>query len=78
LIGALLVFLVVRFDALFEQFHRLFFAEGTWVFEESSTLIRLFPFVFWRDAFALVLVFTFVVALLLVIVTFRRKQKPAV
>lgn len=78
LIGALLVFLVVRFDTLFEQFHRLFFAEGSWNFEESSTLIRLFPFVFWRDAFALVLTFTFVVALFLVLVTFRRKQKSAV
>ena len=75
LIVALLVFLVVSFDTLFTKFHQLFFAEGTWLFDESSTLIRLFPFVFWRDAFALVLIFTLLVGLILVLLTRKRKLK---
>jgi integral membrane protein (TIGR01906 family) len=75
LIGALLIFLLVSFDTLFTRFHQLFFADGTWLFDESSTLIRLFPFVFWRDAFALVLVFTLVVGILLVLITHKRKAK---
>ena len=75
LIVSLLVFLLVSFDTLFTKFHQLFFAEGTWLFDESSTLIRLFPFVFWRDAFALVLIFTLLVGILLVLITRKRKPK---
>lgn len=78
LIGALLIFLLVSFDTLFTRFHQLFFTEGTWLFDESSTLIRLFPFEFWRDAFALVLIFTLLVGLILVLLTRKRKQKVAV
>jgi integral membrane protein (TIGR01906 family) len=74
-IGALLIFLLVSFDTLFDSFHRLFFADGTWLFDQSSTLIRLFPFVFWRDAFALVLIFALVVGVLLVLLTRKRKLK---
>ena len=75
LIGALLIFLVVSFDTLFTRFHQLFFAEGTWLFDESSTLIRLFPFIFWRDAFALVLIFTLLIGILLVLIFRKRKPK---
>jgi len=75
LISALLVFLLVSFDTLFTRFHQLFFADGTWLFDESSTLIRLFPFVFWRDAFALVLTFTLLVGILLVVIFRKRKPK---
>ncbi len=74
-IGALLIFLLVSFDTLFDRFHRLFFADGTWLFDESSTLIRLFPFVFWRDAFALVLIFALVIGIMLVLLTRKRKSK---
>ena len=74
-IGALLIFLLVSFDTLFDRFHRLFFADGTWLFDQSSTLIRLFPFVFWRDAFALVLIFALVIGILLVLLTRKRKSK---
>lgn len=75
LIGALLIFLLVSFDTLFTRFHQLFFADGTWLFDESSTLIRLFPFVFWRDAFALVLIFTLLIGVLLVVLLRNRKPK---
>ncbi len=75
LIVALLIFLLVSFDTLFDRFHRLFFADGTWLFYESSTLIRLFPLVFWRDAFALVLIFTLLAGILLVLITHKRKRK---
>lgn len=75
LILALLIFLLVSFDTLFDRFHRLFFADGTWLFDQSSTLIRLFPLVFWRDAFALVLIFTLLAGILLVLITHKRKRK---
>ena len=74
LLGALLVFLAVSFDKLFEYFHRLFFADGTWTFSQSSTLIRLFPFEFWRDAFVLVIGFAMLVGVLLVVITHKRRK----
>lgn len=54
LIVVVLVAVAVSFQALFTQFHRLFFVGDTWIFEWSDTLIRLFPMRFWRDAFILV------------------------
>ena len=74
LLGALLVFLAVSFDKLFEYFHRLFFQDGTWTFSQSSTLIRLFPFEFWRDAFVLVIGFALIIGIVLVLVTRKRSK----
>ena len=73
LLGALLIFLAVSFDRLFEYFHRIFFKDGTWTFSQSSTLIRLFPFEFWRDAFLLVIGLALVVGIILVVLTYKRK-----
>lgn len=75
LLSALLVFLAISFDKLFTWFHKLFFADGTWTFLESSTLIRLFPFVFWRDAFILVIGFALIIGILLVVLMRKRKAK---
>ena len=51
LITAMLIYLVINFNNLFITFHEIFFQSGTWVFRFSDSLIRLFPVVFWRDAF---------------------------
>jgi len=51
LILAILAYLMLNFDSLFVNFHRLFFDGETWIFHYSDTLIRLFPVRFWRDAF---------------------------
>lgn len=40
----------VGWDTWFLIFHKLFFANGTWTFSYSDTLIRLFPQKFWMDA----------------------------
>ena len=41
---------LVAFDALFETFHRLFFAGGSYTFDPSTDrLVQLFPFVFWQE-----------------------------
>jgi integral membrane protein (TIGR01906 family) len=40
----------VAFDAAFEVFHRLFFAQGTYRFDPAtSRLVQLFPDAFWSD-----------------------------
>ena len=43
-------FIVSNWETFFTDFHNLFFARGSWVFEYSDTLIRLFPIRFWQDA----------------------------
>jgi integral membrane protein (TIGR01906 family) len=48
-----LIFLgvLVSFDTLFIDFHRIFFTGDTWLFYYSDSLIRLFPEHFWQDVF---------------------------
>jgi integral membrane protein (TIGR01906 family) len=40
----------VAFDALFEAFHRIFFAGGTYLFDpRTERLVQLFPEAFWSE-----------------------------
>jgi integral membrane protein (TIGR01906 family) len=50
-IVAILVAVLVSFNALFTGFHRIFFSGDTWLFLYSDSLIRLFPMPYWQDAF---------------------------
>jgi integral membrane protein (TIGR01906 family) len=50
-VGAVILFVLIGFGFFFVFFHDVFFDPGTWMFEYSDTLIRLFPERFWRDAF---------------------------
>lgn len=54
LIAAIVVSALVAWDVFFTAFHNLFFAEGTWQFLYSDTLIRLFPEQFWFDSALLI------------------------
>ncbi|MCW5878686.1 MAG: TIGR01906 family membrane protein [Anaerolineales bacterium] len=51
LIAAVLILVVLSFDAIFVGFHRIFFEGDTWLFQYTDTLIRLFPMRFWQDVF---------------------------
>jgi integral membrane protein (TIGR01906 family) len=50
-VGVVILFVLVGFGFFFVFFHDVFFDPGTWMFNYSDTLIRLFPERFWRDAF---------------------------
>ena len=40
----------VAFDALFEIFHQIFFAGGSYTFDPATErLVQLFPFQFWQE-----------------------------
>jgi integral membrane protein (TIGR01906 family) len=55
---------IVAFDAAFEVFHRLFFAEGTYSFDpRTSRLVQLFPDGFWSETTIAVAIVAFVAAL---------------
>jgi integral membrane protein (TIGR01906 family) len=51
-VGVLVVgaFAVLAFPVFFETFHRLFFSEGTYLFDPATErLVQLFPTQFWSD-----------------------------
>ena len=49
-IGVIVVVVFLNWDFFFDNFHAMFFDEGTWQFARSDTLIRLYPEQFWFDA----------------------------
>lgn len=49
LLLTVVVFALFGWELFFTGFHQLFFADGTWYFLTSDTLIRLFPEQFWFD-----------------------------
>ncbi|MDQ0665198.1 integral membrane protein (TIGR01906 family) [Arthrobacter ulcerisalmonis] len=60
----------------FTEFHRIFFADGSWTFSLDDALIRLFPSQFWIDAgiaIAALVLLTSVVTLVLTWPTRRRR-----
>ncbi|NIP41669.1 MAG: TIGR01906 family membrane protein, partial [Aliifodinibius sp.] len=54
LIVFVITMIIINFNVFFVAFHRVFFEGDTWLFNYSDTLIRLFPEVFWRDAFLMI------------------------
>lgn len=59
----------------FTEFHRIFFANGTWTFALDDTLIRLFPGEFWMDAGVVIGALVFVTALLTLIFTWPTRRR---
>lgn len=56
---AVLVMLVfVSWDFFFDNFHAIFFDEGSWQFYRDDTLIRLYPQQFWFESSLMVGILT--------------------
>lgn len=62
----------VAFEPAFLAFHELFFPPGTYLFEEGSKLITLFPEPFWFDAALAAGAAIIVVALVVSVIGLRR------
>lgn len=64
---------LVAFDALFEIFHQLFFAGGSYTFDPGTErLVQLFPFQFWQETSVAVGIVAAVVAALMAVIAHRR------
>ena len=69
---------LVAFDALFEVFHRLLFAGGSFTFDPTSErLVQLFPFQFWFDTAIAVGVVILLIALATAVLARRRAAAGA-
>lgn len=73
LIIAILAFVALSFNDLFNWFHQIFFESDTWLFYTSDTLIRLFPMRFWQDAFIFVGLGSLLMGVLIIL--FSRKLR---
>ena len=70
------VFAFFAFDTLFEIFHRLFFAGGTYTFDPATErLVQLFPFVFWQETAIVLGAIAILVAIGVVVVAQRRMER---
>lgn len=66
------------FDALFEVFHRLFFAGGSYTFDPGTErLVQLFPFAFWSETTMAVGAVIVVLSLLVATLAGNRMRRPA-
>lgn len=62
-------------EQFFTDFHRIFFANGSWTFSLEDTLIRLFPAQFWVDAGIVIGVLVLLAALVTLILTWPTRKR---
>ena len=59
----------------FTEFHRIFFADGSWTFSLDDTLIRLFPGQFWIDAGITIAGLVLLTALVTLVLTWPTRRR---
>ena len=75
IIIGLAVLAALSWQQFFTEFHRIFFANGTWTFSLEDTLIRLFPGQFWSDAGIVIGALVFLAATLTFIFTWPTRRR---
>lgn len=66
---------VLGWQQFFTDFHRIFFANGTWTFAVDDTLIRLFPSQFWIDSAIVIAALVLLTALITLILTWPTRKR---
>jgi integral membrane protein (TIGR01906 family) len=66
---------VMSWQQFFTEFHRIFFASGSWTFALEDTLIRLFPGQFWIDAGIVIAGLVFLVSVVTLILTWPTRRR---
>jgi integral membrane protein (TIGR01906 family) len=74
IIATIIVIAIINWDFFFTGFHNLFFTSGTWRFEYSDTLIRLFPEQFWFDAAIMIGCLTVLGTVVLLVIGWKWKH----
>jgi integral membrane protein (TIGR01906 family) len=75
IIIGLAVLAALSWQQFFTEFHRIFFANGTWTFSLEDTLIRLFPGQFWVDAGIVIGALVFLAATVTFILTWPTRRR---
>ncbi|WP_211877628.1 TIGR01906 family membrane protein [Pseudarthrobacter albicanus] len=69
------VLATLGWEQFFTEFHRVFFANGTWTFSLQDTLIRLFPGQFWVDAGIVIGALVLLASLVTLILTWPTRKR---
>jgi integral membrane protein (TIGR01906 family) len=77
LLVGLALFVLLSWREFFITFHDVFFPPGTWTFDWSSSLIRLFPDKFWSDAGTILTVGSLILGLLVAFAGWILKKRAA-
>jgi integral membrane protein (TIGR01906 family) len=77
LLVGLVLFVLVSWREFFITFHDVFFPPGTWTFDWSNSLIRLFPDKFWFDAGTILTVGSLILGLLVAFAGWILKKHAA-
>ncbi|HLF28351.1 MAG TPA: DUF1461 domain-containing protein [Anaerolineae bacterium] len=75
LVAGIGVLAVVAWRLWFTAFHQVFFLPGTWVFNATDTLIRLFPEKFWFDTALMLAGLSLTGGLLVAVVGWRLRRR---
>jgi uncharacterized membrane protein len=67
LLSLILILSLVNFDFLFNNFHKLFFSSGSWMFDENSFLLNLFPYELFLIGMYLILFYSVIFYLIFLI-----------
>lgn len=66
---------VLGWQQFFTEFHRIFFADGSWTFSLDDTLIRLFPGQFWIDAGMVIAGLVLLASLVTMVLTWPTRRR---
>lgn len=66
---------VLGWQQFFTEFHRIFFADGSWTFSLGDTLIRLFPGQFWVDAGIVIAGLVLIASLVTLVLTWPTRRR---
>lgn len=69
---------VLGWEQFFTEFHRIFFANGSWTFSLEDTLIRLFPGQFWVDAGIVIGALVLLASLATLVLTWPTRKRRGV
>jgi integral membrane protein (TIGR01906 family) len=69
------VLAALGWQEFFTEFHRIFFASGSWTFALEDTLIRLFPGQFWIDAGIVIAALVLLTAIITLILTWPTRKR---
>lgn len=66
----ILSLILLNFDYFFLKFHELFFSNKLWIFSADSPIINIFPQQFFIDFFQQILIYSFLIAIGLIVISF--------
>ncbi|MBT2514034.1 TIGR01906 family membrane protein [Arthrobacter sp. ISL-30] len=78
IIVALATLALLGWQQFFTEFHRIFFASGTWTFALEDTLIRLFPGQFWVDAGIAIAALVLIAAVVTLVLTWPTRRRRGI